>query len=112
VHRIYTALGLNQRRRTKKRLPKRTLQSLEAPSVPSAVWSIDFMQDTLYVGRRFRMFNVLDDGVREILAIEIDTSLSGKRIVRVLDRLKEWRGTPATIRCDNGPEMLSLASTT
>jgi putative transposase len=112
VYRIYTALDLNHRRRTKKRLPKRTVQPLNVPAVPNAVWSIDFMHDTLYAGRRFRTFNVLDDGVREILDIEIDTSLPGERIVRVLDRLKEWRGTPAAIRCDNGPELLSLAFTT
>jgi len=107
VYRVYTELGLNHRRRTKKRLPKRTLQPLEVAPVPNAVWSIDFMHDMLYVGRRFRTLNVLDEGVREALAIEIDTSLTGGRVVRVLDQIKEWRGTPTAIRCDNGPELLS-----
>ena len=46
------------------------------------------MHDTLYVGRRFRTLNVIDEGVREGLDIEIDTSLSGERVVRVLDRIK------------------------
>ena len=107
VYRVYTELGLNHRRRTKKRLPKRNVQPLEVPAAPNAVWSIDFMHDTLYNGRRFRTLNVLDEGVREVLDIEVDTSLTGERLVRVLNRLKEWRGTPTAIRCDNGPELLS-----
>lgn len=65
------------------------------------------MHDTLYVGRRFRTLNVLDEGVREILEIEVDTSLPGERVVRVLERLKAWRGLPEAIRCDNGPELVS-----
>lgn len=107
VYRVYRELGLSHRRRTKKRLPRRSLQTLEVPAVPNAVWSLDFMHDRLYVGRPFRTLNVLDEGVREVLAIEIDTSLTGQRVVRVLDQLKEWRGTPEAIRCDNGPELLS-----
>ncbi len=63
------------------------------------------MHDTLYVGRRFRTFNVLDEGVRECLDIEIDTSLPGERVVRVLERMKDGSGLPEAIRCDNGPEL-------
>jgi len=107
LYRVYCALGLNHRRRTKKRLGDRPRQPLAVPAEPNRVWSLDFMHDTLYSGRRFRTFNVLDDGVREILAIEVDTSLPGERVVRVLDQIKAWRGTPEAIRCDNGPELLS-----
>jgi putative transposase len=107
LHRVYCELGLNHRRRTKKRLSDRPRQSLAVPAEPNRVWSLDFMHDTLYSGRRFRTFNVLDDGVREILAIEVDTSLPGERVVRVLDQIKAWRGLPEAIRCDNGPELLS-----
>jgi putative transposase len=107
VYRIYKELGLNQKRRTKRRIPTRARQPLEVPPVANAVWSVDFMHDTLYVGRRFRTLNVLDEGVREALDIEVDTSLSGERVVRVLERLKVWRGLPVAIRCDNGPELTS-----
>lgn len=65
------------------------------------------MADTLYNGRRFRTLNVLNEGVREVLGIEIDTSLPAKRVVRVLNQLKEWYGVPEAIRCDNGPELIS-----
>lgn len=107
VYRVYCELGLNHKRRTKKRLPNRVRQPMEVPQVPNVVWAIDFMSDALYAGRRFRTFNVLDEGVREALTIEIDTSLPGQRVVRVLERLSVWRGLPQAIRCDNGPEFIS-----
>lgn len=107
VHRVYCQLGLNHKRRTKRRLPVRDRQPLDTPSMVNAVWAIDFMSDALYVGRRFRTLNVLDEGMREGLTIEIDTSLPGERVVRVLERLCAWRGVPEAIRCDNGPELTS-----
>lgn len=109
VYRVYTELGLQHRRRAKKRLPSRERQPLDTPAVANAVWALDFMSDALYVGRRFRTLNVLDEGMREALAIEIDTSLPGERVVRVLERLCDWRGKPQAIRCDNGPELTSQA---
>lgn len=107
VHRIYCQLRLNLPRRTKRRLPQRLRQPLEVAAQPNVVWSLDFMSDTLYDGRRFRILNVLDEGVREALAIEVDTSLPAKRVVRVLERLAEWRGVPAAVRMDNGPELIA-----
>lgn len=109
VYRVYTELGLQHRRRAKKRLPSRERQPLDTPAVANAVWALDFMSDALYVGRRFRTLNVLDEGMREALAIEIDTSLPGERVVRVLQQLCDWRGKPQAIRCDNGPELTSQA---
>jgi putative transposase len=50
-------------------------------------WSMDFMSDSMVNGRRFRTFNLIDDCTREVLAIEIDTSLSTKRIIRILERV-------------------------
>jgi putative transposase len=107
VWRVYCQLKLNLPRRTKKRLPRRTRHPLEVPMQANILWSMDFMADALYGGRRFRTFNVLDEGVREALAIEIDTSLRTERVIRVLEQLKEWRGLPQAIRCDNGPEYTS-----
>ena len=59
---------------------------------------------TLASGRRFRTFNIVDDFTRECVAIEVDTSIGGARVVRVLERLLATRGRPAVIVCDNGPE--------
>jgi putative transposase len=106
VWRIYCQMKLNLPRRTKRRLI-RPAQPLNAPLWPNEIWSLDFMSDSLYQGRRFRTLNILDESVREALAIEIDTSLPAQRVVRVLQQLETWRGLPKAIRLDNGPELTS-----
>jgi len=106
LHRIYCDLRLNQRRRAKKRVPTRHPQPLALPTAPNQVWSADFMSDALYRGPRFRTFNVLDDFNREVLAIEIDTSLTSVRLIRVFEQLGKERGLPGMLRVDNGPEFL------
>jgi putative transposase len=107
LYRVYKALGLNIKRRGKRRLPARVKMPLQIPARPNEVWSADFMSDALWSGRRFRTFNVIDDFNREALRIEIDTSLPARRIVRVLDELVELRGRPVALRLDNGPELIS-----
>jgi putative transposase len=107
VYRVYCAMRLNQKRRAKRRLPERLKQPLSTPGQPNHVWSADFMCDTLYSGNRFRTFNVIDDFNRECLAVEIDTSITGKRLIRVFERLRSERGLPERLRVDNGPEFLS-----
>jgi putative transposase len=107
VYRVYQLLKMNKRRRRKRRVPERVKQPLEqAPGVNHS-WSMDFMSDSMVDGRKFRTFNVIDDYNREALAIEVDTSLSSKRITRVLDRLVHERGNPQSVRVDNGPEFTS-----
>jgi putative transposase len=111
VHRVYCELKLNIRRRAKKRVPTRDPQPLMVPLAPNQVWSADFMSDALYGGTRFRTFNVLDDFNREILVIEIDTSLTSARLIRVFEQLEAERGLPDMLRTDNGPEFLGEAFT-
>jgi putative transposase len=72
-------------------------------------WALDFMTDALYDGRRFRTFNVIDEGNREALAIEIGTSIPSARVIRVLDDLMRLYGRPARVRVDNGPELTAEA---
>ena len=111
VWRVYCAMGLNQKRRTKKRLPDRLRQPLEVPAEMNHTWSFDFMSDSLYCGRRFRVLNLIDEGTREALEIVADTSLPAARVVRELEQIKSVRGKPKRIRVDNGPEMLAQAFT-
>jgi putative transposase len=66
------------------------------------------MSDALWCGRRFRTFNVVDDFNREILSIDIDINLQARRVIRTLDRIALWRGYPAKLRVDNGPEWTSV----
>ena len=68
---------------------------------------MDFMSDTLANSRTFRTFNLVDDGSRECLAIEVDHGLAGQRVARILDRIAAARPLPKQIVVDNGPEFTS-----
>ena len=107
VRRVYVMMGLNVRRKRKRRLPARVKTPHIIPIATNITWSMDFMHDSLINGKTFRTFNVIDDHNREALMINIDSSLSAHRITRELDRLIEWRGAPQVVRVDNGPEFTS-----
>ena len=77
----------------------------QAPVAANQAWAVDFIHDSLLNGRRFRAFAVLDEWSRESLAIEVDVSLTGERVTRVLERLRGERGLPLVIQADNGPEL-------
>lgn len=110
VRRIYLAEGLKLRQRLRRKLVAAALrEKAVTPDRPNKRWSMDFMRDALSDGRPFRTFNVIDDGTREALRIEVDFSLPAERVVRVLDELAEERGLPEEIVVDNGPEFASKA---
>ena len=109
VYRIYRELELNLRIKPKKRLVREKPQPLAVPETINQVWSMDFMHDQLSDGRPFRLFNVLDDFNREGLEIAVDFSLPAERVIRSLEQIISWRGKPAVLRCDNGPEYISQA---
>jgi len=104
VHRIYRAANLQVRRRRRKRLTRAERVPLPTPSRRLERWSMDFTVDTLADGRGFRTLNIVDDFTRECVAIEVDRSLPGLRVARVLDRLHTEIGLPQVIVVDNGPE--------
>jgi putative transposase len=109
VHRVYREAGLQVRRRTRKRLTRGDRVPLARPTAPLERWSMDFMADTLADRRGFRTLNIVDDFSHECPAIEVDRSLPGARVVRVLDRLADTVGLPRVIVCDNGPEFAGRA---
>jgi putative transposase len=107
IYRIYREMELNLRIKPKRRIKRHRPDALSVPIAPNQVWSIDFMSDSLIDGRTLRTFNVLDDYNPEGLGIEVDQSLPSVRVIRALEQIIEWRGKPAAIRCDNGPEYIS-----
>jgi putative transposase len=111
VHRVYCALRLNLPRRTRRRRPQRVAHPLAAPPQLNHIWALDFMQDALYDGRSFRTCNILDEGNREGLAIEVGRSLPSVRVVAVLEDLVALHGAPTALRMDNGPELTSIVLT-
>ncbi len=109
VYRLYRQEGLQVRRRARKRVARTDRVIPDAPHHVGEQWAMDFMQDTLADGRRFRTLNIVDACTRECLAIEVDTSLPGRRVTRVLDRVGMEHGVPQMIRMDNGPEFTGQA---
>lgn len=104
TERIYKEEGLSLRRRKRRRKASVIRIKPDAPTAPNQKWSMDFVHDQLAGGRRLRCLNIVDDYTRECIAIEVDTSLNGQRVARVLDRLAYVRGLPLVITVDNGPE--------
>lgn len=109
TERIYREEGLSLRKKRRKKTAAQTRVVLPLPQRPNERWSMDFVTDSLVTGRRFRALVIVDDYSRECPAIEVDTSLGGNRVVRVLERLKETRGLPEVITVDNGPEFTGKA---
>ncbi len=107
VHRIYKREGLQIRRR--KRRQKRIQERIPSPcpSRPNERWSMDFIFDSSADDRKVKCLVVVDDFTREVLAIEVDTSISGRRVCQVLDRLIMIYGKPGMLLTDNGPEFIS-----
>lgn len=107
VYRHYCELGLNLKKKPKKRLATRTAKTLAPTLKRNECWSLDYMSDALINGRRIRTANVIDDYHRGGLGILVSFSLTSQRITRWLDRLSLKYGYPKRIRVDNGPENLS-----
>ena len=106
LFRVYREAGLSVRRRERKRLA-RGHAGMPLLIRPNQEWSADFISDALANGRALRALTVLDDFTKESPVIEVDTSLSAPRVTRVLDEVIEERGSPESLRLDNGPEFTS-----
>ena len=109
VERLYRAEGLAVRPRKRKRVAREGRERPTRPTGPNEQWSLDFLGDALASGRRIRLLSVEDVFTREALAIEVDTSLPGGRVVQLLDRVVGQRGVPQEIVLDNGPELTGQA---
>jgi putative transposase len=111
VYRLYREEGLAMRIRQRRRIRWTGTVSSVVARKPNERWSIDFVSDCVSTGRVIRMLTVVDDCTRECPAIEVDSSLGGLRVRRVLDRIAGERGLPEAIVLDNGPEFRGRALT-
>jgi putative transposase len=109
VYRLYREEGLAVRRRRRKPIRRAATAPLPPATHLNQRWTMDFIEDRLVTGRKFRTFNVMDAVSRRGLASEVDTSLPGCRVVQVLNRLADQRGRPEELVLDNGPEFIGGA---
>lgn len=109
IYRLYREEGLTVRKRKVRRKAIGTRAPILIEARANARWSLDFLHDQFTCGRRFRIFNVVDDVTRECLAAIPDTSISGRRVARELTALIERRVKPGMIVSDNGTELTSNA---
>ena len=105
VYRLYRNDGLSLRLKK----PRRNVSAANRERQPAALaanemWSMDFVSDALFDGRRLRALTVVDAFTREALAIDVDQGIKGEQVVEVMRRISSIRGAPQTIRVDNGPE--------
>ena len=109
VYRLYRLEGLLVRAKVRRKRASALRPLLPPAQAPNEQWSMDFMSDSLANGQRFRLLTIVDNMSRESPAIEVDRSLTGQRVVAVLERLAIQRGLPRILQVDNGPEFTSHA---
>jgi putative transposase len=109
VYRLYREEGLAMRIRQRRRIRWNGAVTRPAAMKPNQRWSMDFVSDCVSCGKVIRMLTLVDDCTRECPVIEVDTSLGGLRVGRVLDRRVIERGLPEAIVVDNGPEFRGRA---
>ena len=109
IFRLYKEAGLSIRKRKKKCPSEKRGRPEIAVMLPNTRWLMDFVSDFTAAGQRFRVLTVIDEITRECLGLEVDTSITGKRVAATLNRIAFFRKYPKEILTDNGPEFTSIA---
>jgi len=109
VHRLYRLAGLAVRRRRKRDRVAVERQPLQIPSGPNHTWSMDFVFDALADSRPVKCLTVVDDCTKEAVEIVVARRINGQAVADALEAVCRFRGYPATIRTDQGPEFTGRA---
>jgi putative transposase len=108
VYRLYCEEGLTMRTKRRRRHRSGQIRTERSPATrPSERWSMDFMAEQLYDGRRLRVLTLVDNFSRESLALRVGQRFTGDDVVAVVEEVAAQRGVPKTIQVDNGPEFIS-----
>ena len=109
TYRLYREASLAVRQRKRRKGVAVPREPLVLPAERNAVWSMDFIFDSLSNGRRLKVLAIVDDCTKELVDLVADSSISGHYVCRVLDRAARFRGYPQAIRTDQGPEFTGKA---
>jgi len=107
TYRLYKAAGLALPKKIKKKKYEKRGMPERAVTESNARWSMDFVTDRTRYGSNIRVLTVIDEVTRECLALETDSSITGRKVTTVLNRIAVFRGLPKEILTDNGPEFTS-----
>ncbi|RKK01982.1 transposase [Pseudoroseomonas wenyumeiae] len=108
VYRLYRLEGLSLRRKRPRRHVTAARRLERGAAVkPNQQWSMDFVSDALFDGRRIRAPTLMDNDTREALAIVVDGGIRGEHVVQAVEQIVDHRGAPELIRIDHGPEFVS-----
>ena len=109
VYRLYREAGLAVRKRKRRKGVMVERQPLLLPNRPNHTWSMDFVMDSLSVGRRIKCLTIVDDFTKECLDIPVAHGISGDQVARILESIAAFRGYPKAVRTDQGPEFTGKA---
>ena len=110
VCRLYRQDGLSLRlKRLRRNVSAANRERQSAALAPNEMWSMGFVSDVLFDGRRLRALTVVDAYTREALAIDVEQGIKRAQVAQAMTRIAMTRGPPRTIRADNGPEFISKA---
>ena len=109
IYRLYREEGLGIRVKRRRKLASAPRILPPPATKPLERWSLDFLSDSLVDGRRFRVLTIVDNVSRVSPAIAVGASLTGERVVGLLEGLRATVGVPQRIAIDNGPEFVSKA---
>ena len=108
TRRLYCELGLQLRNKSPKRKMKAKLRDDRWPATaPHECWSMDFLSDQLFDGRKIRILSIVDNFTRLSPALDVRFSYRGSDVVETLERIAITHGRPKRIRVDQGPEFIS-----
>ncbi|HEX8390633.1 MAG TPA: IS3 family transposase, partial [Candidatus Saccharimonadales bacterium] len=110
VFRLYRDDGLSLRlKKPRRNVSAANRDRQSAAAAANEMWSMDFVSDALFDGRRLRALTVVDAFTREALAIDVDQGIKDEQVIEAMTRITLSRGAPKSIRVDNGPEFISKA---
>lgn len=109
TERLYKEEGLSLRVKRRKKMASTLRVEVPRPMHKNHIWSMDFMKDALSDGRKLKVLPILDEYTKKSFRIEVDTSITGARVVRVLNEIAPIEGLPEIIIIDNGPEFIGRA---
>ncbi len=109
TERLYREEKLTLRIRRRKKYASLLRTEIPRPKHPNHIWSMDFMKDALSNGRKIKAFPVVDEYSKKCFHIEVNTSITGKRVCEILNKIALMEGLPEIIMIDNGPEFIGRA---